>query len=156
MILNCEPVPAAAAGSTVVGLGIISPLHQNMDWGNEVMSHRTDRVSLTPLSPPRPHPLYPPPPTERSEVVLWSWFQSAGRSRTLWGSISSPRGVSVTSQSADPIHRSHRSSSQQEQQITSQTDTSRENQKQNHSGCSGSFAEFRNHSATFHPSNLRS
>lgn len=30
MILNCEPVPAAA-GSTVVGLGIISPLHQNMD-----------------------------------------------------------------------------------------------------------------------------
>lgn len=26
------------------------------------MSHRTDRVSLTPLSPPRPHPLYTPPP----------------------------------------------------------------------------------------------
>ena len=63
MILNCEPV-TAAAGSTVVGLGIISPLHQNMDWGNEVMSHRTDRVSLTPLGPPLPHPLYPPPHRE--------------------------------------------------------------------------------------------
>lgn len=25
------------------------------------MSHRTDRVSLTPLGPPLPHPLYPPP-----------------------------------------------------------------------------------------------
>lgn len=75
--MKTQPFTSSSGVIYIVRLRIISPLYQYMDWGNEVMSHRTDWVSLNPTSPlpppspPHTHciPLTPSPPEVRGRAL---------------------------------------------------------------------------------------